>query len=1191
MMRHESEIRSKPSVTDLPPARSGRRSRLFFGLSGRAAIVGLVLLAEWSGCRIFAAESTSSDSHALSQIFAEQHVVNTSYAVHHDASELSSEERYRFLTQWVLPNDQHDTLRMEYAFAPTNPAPANGKIPVPSGDWKGQRRLQSGGNIIAPVYDLLDMAAELDRLDDVYRRVVSWNVEGRLQDRRHRAAMLVLIELSRQREASAVERLDAFLRLLPERNSSLTDPTSSELLVFHRCVDNHATREAVRDALHRYLPWTRSDWNRTPVRRHVSAMLGRLRAFEKLSGDGSATPISQEPLSHWSSVSRATAATRGTGCPLPRWDFRPGHVENVISHDDDYLYFRIPLRGDFEVECDVSGFGWRESHLMVCGTWVAPVYTHSGYDVGNFHMTMPRVGFAPPLTKTKEWIHYRTVVRNRTVSTYFNGRLVRQELVSSESDPWIAIRSPLRQDGAVRNLRITGQPVIPDSIRLSADPEFSGWLSYFGNPIGGPDGLWQQAGRADDSGEIIGNGISKPGSFVASLLNAFGRSAQQNDDENQRRPHGERLLRYHRPMLEDGTIEYEFFYSPGVILTHPALDRLAFMLTPDGVKVHWVTDGDHERTGLSPSNLSDEPENRRGPGRLPLKAGSWNQMQVQLIDDTVLLRLNGQLIYERPVDPCNQRTFGLFYFADESQARVRNIVWNGNWPRQLPPLNEQELAIDDTGFLDSDADRLSSVFDHDFVKDGLPLERFAILRGDPKAHVRHDERGLLTTRPGTGGYRNATIAPGLKVHGDFDIIATYTDFESSAARDGNGSAWLLAILDNATADEFSVARRHVHRANDVNENIAMCLQVVRPIEGERRDYFGNLPMEESSGRLRLSRRGNQMYFLTAEGDSPNFQLRGQRRCATDDIQFEGLRLLTQIYQTGGAVSVAWSRLIVKAEGLSGRAVEDFDSQLVKLNKERDQLKAGFSWDFAKQAPPETLLQQWADFRPWSSDNGGFLIVAPGTDNWTSAGASVVKSVVGDFDLAVTFDVLRLDTPKPGERCSVYTQIELPDDDNTQFSVIFTKNADGRTEVIAQVREPRGQGGYNYRPTGAIDLEDVTMLRIARRGERLTFLASTNESKRDRIVGYLDRPAVPIPATYIRFYVHTGGTGRESRVVWKSLDIRADRIGQLDVAASQENDRGLLDGVFDLLRSRAASDDSESASDAAGRNGKKNRGGN
>jgi len=55
------------------------------------------------------------------------------------------------------------------------------------------------------------------------------------------------------------------------------------------------------------------------------------------------------------------------------------------------------------------------------------------------------------------------------------------------------------------------------------------------------------------------------------------------------------LLGYHRPLVENGVIEYDFFYEPGETAAHPALDRLAFILAPQGVRIHWITDDRYDR--------------------------------------------------------------------------------------------------------------------------------------------------------------------------------------------------------------------------------------------------------------------------------------------------------------------------------------------------------------------------------------------------------------------------------------------------------------------------------------------------------------------------------------------------------------------------------------------------------------------
>ena len=50
----------------------------------------------------------------------------------------------------------------------------------------------------------------------------------------------------------------------------------------------------------------------------------------------------------------------------------------------------------------------------------------------------------------------------------------------------------------------------------------------------------------------------------------------------------------------------------------------------------------------------------------------------------------------------------------------------------------------------------------------------------------------------------------------------------------------------------------------------------------------------------------------------------------DDIAADGLRLLTQIYNKGGQVSVVWKRLSIRAEKLTGRALTGTDQAVAQL---------------------------------------------------------------------------------------------------------------------------------------------------------------------------------------------------------------------------------------------------------------------
>src|SRR5262249_10167330 len=134
---------------------------------------------------------------------------------------------------------------------------------------------------------------------------------------------------------------------------------------------------------------------------------------------------------------------------------------------------------------------------------------------------------------------------------------------------------------------------------------------------------------------------------------------------------------------------YEFFYEPGQTLVHPSLGRLVFLLEPDGVRLHWMLDvPQSDWTGLKADNAVDEPDCRRGPKQLPLKAGDWNSAGVAVTDNAMTLELNGQVVYERTLGPEAEKLFGFFHYREKTAARVRNVVLTGNWPEKLGSLED-----------------------------------------------------------------------------------------------------------------------------------------------------------------------------------------------------------------------------------------------------------------------------------------------------------------------------------------------------------------------------------------------------------------------------------------------------------------------------------------------------------------------
>jgi hypothetical protein len=595
------------------------------------------------------------------------------------ARSLPTVERYRLLVDWVLPSPDHPVCRLEGDFTPSFPAPGAGepKSKTGTGDEKDPERnrgsrLQTGGAIRAPAIELVDCARELGKLDELAERVGSIPTAAVGDDPaggRGKLALLALIQIARGDDDAAAQAIAA---LGPPRDKLPLDQPEwarwPELATAARA----ATRPALRPkALALLETMARQAASRTPTEeekrassrlwehhvQNLRARVGLLIAAERGEPDA-ARPFGIDPeVPAWARVTPTRAETRGEGEPIPHWTAREGQLTHLPGHDRDLLYLTVPLRGGFQVDCELTSAPGRQIRVGYGGLWLGPKPDGKQLERSQFGRPLADLTLRPPLGRLAEWYAFRLVVKGNRMTALIDGRKVHEAPTTADGDPWLTLLCSAEQSGAARKLTITGEPQVPEKLDLSAAPDLSGWLAdEYGETITGEDPDWDKRGE-----EIVGRRIEEvPGSRQESLL------------------------RYHRPMLEDGRIAYEFYYDPGKVMVHPALDRLAFLLEPDGVKVHRLTDGAHERAGLAADNAREEPDNRRGPASLPLKPKDWNRLVLSLAGDRAKLELNDQVIYDRILESTNQRSFGLFHYADASQVRVRNVSYQGQWPRSLP---------------------------------------------------------------------------------------------------------------------------------------------------------------------------------------------------------------------------------------------------------------------------------------------------------------------------------------------------------------------------------------------------------------------------------------------------------------------------------------------------------------------------
>jgi len=846
-----------------------------------------------------AAAQFPSDAHALSVLFDEQHVEGSALYVRSRITKLSAEERYEYLTRWVLPGETHQDFRLGLAFVPTDPSPPvlqqyNLGAEDDAGQVIGDTVNGRGGYPISPAFDLIAVATRLGKLGEIRSRINTAAVEGEFQER-CRLALLILTDIARKDYQPAIGHLDDLAARLREEAFEEYPKRWPETLAAWAGIQPPETRQAASELLFGMLHnQVRTGYARGPDAwdRGVAALGGLLAHHESLGKqavqESLVSSLSFE-LEHFSPLSRTTALTRGYGFPVTRWISASGHIEKIAGHNEDYLMYHSPLRGDFELECDVSHFGWSDCHPCVAGVWAAATQNQSTLAIGEFRSARPPEQLVPEMSLFDESIHYRVVVRDGNCTTYLNGRPVHEEALPRDHDPWISIRSPWNANSVVHGLRMSGSPEIPEQVRLSVLPDLTGWTAYYDESVGRTGSHWSHYVDRMGVGSIVGRRQDVP---VA--------AAQES------------LLRYQRPMFEDGTIEYDFFYGSGRFHVHPSLDRRAFLLTPEGVRLHWITDGVYDLTGLDPANSMVEPGCRQGPDQLPLIPEAWNHLKLSVNGDQVELTLNGKLVYRCKLEPTNRRTFGLFHYSDRTEARVRNVVWSGDWPHKLPPVADQKHADHRLDFLDEDLAKLEATCEYDFTQAEFPFREFIVRGEEWEKHVTAAPEGLLVETAAFEEFRPTYVSPKVIVEGDFDIIAEFRDLRADVASNGASGISLRTILEDEL-EQRTVYRGLVQHPPAPQRQLMESILVQNDNQKPKMTYRGVTSQEAPSGRLRLARRGETVYSLFSEGDSSVFRLVSKVPCPAGRLRLEGVRLMTVTQGKTGSTSVVWKHLIIRAD--------------------------------------------------------------------------------------------------------------------------------------------------------------------------------------------------------------------------------------------------------------------------------------
>ena len=1083
--------------------------------------------------------SSDQDFHgALWFAFEESILSDNALEICRRAALMEDEDRYEFLKQWVLPSTTHSSLRLQADFSPTHPAPSvDGLFTTAKASHEDRSEgIQAGGELVSPAIELIRVASGLGRLRDIRAAVAELQSESNEQ-RKAQAAMWTVIAIAENNDQSADEHLRQLLTLAtahpgrePER-----DPEAVALWAARHVAALQETARDLAILLHedsRVEEMRRSErWKRQiaacrflldskdPAATNVVTG-GEIREAVTVGLVGAGI---DKPARTWHPVSREISETRGAGYPVSVWSQQSGRATHIAGHDHDYLYYVSPLRGDFAVEGDLTTHGYRDIHLGLGSYWAGVTFDLISTVSADFRYDEPRRPLNPPMTRMMDTMRVRMEVRDGLRTTFVNGRNVYERPHTENSDPWLSLHTWWLTNGIASNLRILGQPEIPDEISLLT-PDLAGWAAYFDESVGYTNAHWIARSIPRESGEMKDN--------PQELLSL---KRQERKDT-----YTESLLRYHRPMLEDGTIRYSFFYEPGESLVHPVLDRLCFLVNPEGIDLHWITDGRNDATGLAPDNVSRELKHRQNTGSLPLKEMAWNQLTVTLEGDVVHIDINDVRVFSRPLEPQNLRTFGLFHYAEQTQVQVRDLRWKGSWPKTLEAPGTQELADTSLERELGDREALLSILQHDF-RNGIPSHVFTFVGVDWEKNSQQLSDGFQITRPG-GEYVNYSMLSPILLSGDFDVIAEFSDLRTDVVNGGEGNVQLCVKLDDERASELYMFRKHYVFEGMKSE------EIIQPAIFEKRGNetqfnFFSAPAEESmSGRMRTVRRGTNLFWLYAELDSSEFRLIHRETVSDADAT---VRLVVGHHKTG-STSVVWKSLDIRAESAFGGLGGPLKT-LAELDAERDKLPGKKVWDFRTKTPTKGAdslksFLVWGDqLGKYSADNKGLTIEVPGTDEWQAAGLSAKADLHGDFDASLEVDVVHLEPCAQYNESCVFLVAEFQDVRKSTSETKYAIHSEGDRKAETQLRRVRRGGDFDYQELVSRRAENATLLRLARRGEIVYQIFQSEDQATPEVLGAMKIGTEPVSSGYLRALIHTGGANRKTIVRFKSLQLHAEKL--------------------------------------------------
>lgn len=634
---------------------------------------------------------TAADSLTNVHPTEDEGLTAASGGLHRALTQLDADERFDLLNKWTMPTESRKTVRLLTSVVPQvappkafarvlGERPRDETFSVASiGDIRGL--FSSGWSLVTAADEigrLRRLLTELEKLAaDKVTNADTLLLMAQLKDSRSDAAKLT---------AALEQRAELLRNSLAETavagvTTSIIDPSNIAIAAAASTVES---QRSISEGMFNSLVEQTLDG--TAIRLRSFLRLAHATAVQLARGESGADAIRQNRLKYWVPTSGATSTLHHQGKTDASWLVHEDHILHLAGSRNDVLFFRYPLTGEFEFRCESQEGGriTTDGGLVYGGLQFQALgrtnqLTVWDADIAHFSQKpCPFVRHEPRPTFNRMSIRSTA---DQAILTANMHPMWFDDSRKASGSPWVGLRSFEERRPMFRNLAITGKPVIPREVRMSDGDDMRGWRSHFfgesqpafaSGSTASP--LSSQTGWAVKSGVITADKV-EPGKGV----------------------NPQSLLNYQRPLLDGESVSYEFEHKPDEVHVHPALGRMAFLIEPGGVQVHWMTSGGFEWTGLPADNALLEPLSRRG--RPSLKEGDWNSVTLARAAGKVTLSLNDAVIYQRAIDFGGDHSFGFYRNRTKTAAKIRNVVMTGDWPDKLPedcianPTVIRDLAV------------------------------------------------------------------------------------------------------------------------------------------------------------------------------------------------------------------------------------------------------------------------------------------------------------------------------------------------------------------------------------------------------------------------------------------------------------------------------------------------------------------